>query len=57
MEYFKALEEHIYEECAHQDDCTRLHAARALMAIDLEMTEKAAAQVRIGGCASCIAIR
>lgn len=46
MEYFKALEEHLYDECGHQDDATRLHAARALMAIDLEMTEKAAGQVR-----------
>eukprot|EP00887_Chlorella_sp_A99_P004632 scaffold4.g4632.t1 len=42
MEYFKALEEAIYEEANHEEQCGKVHVVRALLVIDHDVTEKAA---------------
>lgn len=46
---FRALEAAVYEEAGHEEECQRQHVVRALMHIDLGMSEKAAQQVRGGG--------
>ena len=39
----------MYEEAGHEEECRRQHVVRALLHIDLDMSEKAAQQVRGGG--------
>ncbi len=45
----RALEDAIYEEAGYEEECSREHAVRALLRVDLDMTEKAAQQVCVGG--------
>ena len=45
----RALEDAIYEEARHEEECTRAHVVRALLAIDREATEKLATQVSHAG--------
>ncbi|KAI3438406.1 hypothetical protein D9Q98_000838 [Chlorella vulgaris] len=44
VEYFKALEEAVYDEANHEEECSREHVARALLRIDLDMSDKVAQQ-------------
>ncbi|KAL4444954.1 hypothetical protein ABPG77_004004 [Micractinium sp. CCAP 211/92] len=44
VEFFKALEDAIYEEAGYEEECSKEHAVRALLRVDLDMTEKAAQQ-------------
>jgi len=44
------LEDAIYEEAGHEEECSKEHTVRALLKVDLEMTEKAAQQVGVGCC-------
>ncbi|KAL4448019.1 hypothetical protein ABPG75_005238 [Micractinium tetrahymenae] len=44
VEFFKALEDTIYEEAAYEEECSREHTVRALLRVDHDMTEKAAQQ-------------
>lgn len=41
----RALEEAVYDEAGHEEECGRQHVARALMRVDLDLPEKAAQQV------------
>lgn len=42
----RALEEAVYDESGHEEECGRDHVVRALLRVDLDMSEKAAQQVR-----------
>lgn len=48
IEYFNALEEALYEEAGHAEECSVAHIARALMAMDSELSYRAASLLAAG---------
>lgn len=48
----RALEEAVYDEANHEEECSREHVARALLRIDLDMSDKVAQQVSTAQCAA-----
>lgn len=45
----RALEEAVYEEAGHEEECTREQVVQALLKVDQDVSEKAAQQVGAGG--------
>lgn len=41
----RSLEEAVYDEAGHEEECSKHHVVRALLRVNLDMTEKAAQQV------------
>jgi hypothetical protein len=50
----RALEEAVYDEANHEEECSREHVARALLRIDLDMSDKVAQQVSTVQCAAAV---
>ena len=43
----RSLEEAVFDEAGHEEECTKEHVVRALLRVDLDMTEKTAQQVGV----------
>lgn len=50
----RALEEAVYDEAGHEEECSKVHVVRALLRVNVDMPEKTAQQVgvrrRLGVC-------